>query len=494
MPEPGSGGSGSKARLKRPKPRTAKALLTALVALYILSHGYMVIQRHRHFNSHLFDLGVQDQVVWNTANGRWYQSSIEVNNYLGDHFQPLLALLSLFYLIRPSVYWLLMFQTFVLALGAIPVYRLANRHLGTAAGGLVFAIAYLAHPSIGNVNRFDFHWEVTVVPLFLAAIDAVETGRLKRAFASLLLATLGKEEIGLTTAAYGLQRVIRDRSRFGLFWLIAGTAFSLTALLVVIPAFRGGPADTLDRYAWLGSTPWQMIRTLLTRPGFIFENVAWGDVGRYFLHLLAPLAFLPLLAPLSLIPLLPSTVYNLLSSLPVQRTVFYQYIAPAVPFTIMAAIHGAKVVVKRLEGVSQSKTRTAVLAALLACAALGALKTSPLLQRENWSRLPNERAVYSALSLVPDNASVMTTDPYAPHLSHRGDLELFSDPEAVCATDVILFNLKDHRPKLSPTSDDYTYSDAQYAQGLKNAEECGFQELFSSEGVILLQRAAPSQP
>ncbi len=101
---------------------------------------------------------MQDQVVWNTAHGRWYASSIEVGNYMGDHSaarRPARPLLS----DRFSVYWLLAFQTVVLALGAVPVYRLAQRRLGVPVSDLLFCPALPALSSVGYVNRSDFHWE-----------------------------------------------------------------------------------------------------------------------------------------------------------------------------------------------------------------------------------------------------------------------------------------------------------------------------------------------
>jgi len=72
-------------------------VLVMAMLFYALVFFYFTAQRHAHFNSNGFDLGIQDQVVWNTAHGRWYQSSLEVTNYLGDHFKPLVALLAPFY-------------------------------------------------------------------------------------------------------------------------------------------------------------------------------------------------------------------------------------------------------------------------------------------------------------------------------------------------------------------------------------------------------------
>ena len=41
-----------------------------LVLLYIVTFTWLAILRHASFNSTSFDLGIYDQVVWNTLHGR----------------------------------------------------------------------------------------------------------------------------------------------------------------------------------------------------------------------------------------------------------------------------------------------------------------------------------------------------------------------------------------------------------------------------------------
>ena len=45
---------------------------------------------------HTLDIGLYDQIVWNTANGRWFEYSLApVRNFLGGHFSPVLLLFAL---------------------------------------------------------------------------------------------------------------------------------------------------------------------------------------------------------------------------------------------------------------------------------------------------------------------------------------------------------------------------------------------------------------
>jgi uncharacterized membrane protein len=442
--------------------RRARWLIVMSVLAYVLIFGWMVVQRHVRFNSAGYDLGIQDQVVWSTSRGYLYHTSVEVENYLGDHFQPLMAVLSPLYWLVPSVYWLLAFQTTVLALGAIPLFHLARRRFESTVAGLVFASVYLLYPAVGYINRFDFHWEATVIPLLLAAATLVDEARLGWASLCLALALFGKEEIGLTVAAFGLVTALRGRLKFGVIWGVVGMVFSVVALFVLIPLFRTVPSDTLNRYAWLGSNPVEMLTTLLTRPRLLLQKGVLSDGLFLGFQLFAPVAFLSLLGPEYMVVALPSIGYNLLSSFPPQHTAHYQYVAPTVPFVLIGAIEG----MARLQRWLARRVRVpyvgwGIWMGLLIFAARAAVVDSPLVDAgivpPAWTRLTNEAAVRAALTRVPPQASVFTTNHYAPHLSQRYVLHVFAYPgdvERLGAVDVAFFNLRDHRSVISSLSCD----------------------------------------
>lgn len=191
--------------------------------------------------------------------------------------------MSLLCLAVPSPYVLLAFQSFVLALGAWPLYVLALRKFDSPAIGLTIAFCALAYPPLGFLNRLDFHAEVIVVPLLIAAYERIDAHDLRKAGIFLGLALLGKENIGLSVAALALViAVYHNHWRFGFLWCIGGVAYSLVALFLIIPAFRGAPSDTLARYQWLGSTPIEMLWTLLSSPLFVLQNLGVGGTGPNF--------------------------------------------------------------------------------------------------------------------------------------------------------------------------------------------------------------------
>ncbi len=114
--------------------RHETAFAAALIAAYLLLLGTLAIFRHRTFHSFGFDLGLFDQVFWNTSQGRWFESTIShadsnPHSYLGDHWSPGYGLLVPLYLNYPRPETLLVIQTLCIGLGALPVYLLARLKL-----------------------------------------------------------------------------------------------------------------------------------------------------------------------------------------------------------------------------------------------------------------------------------------------------------------------------------------------------------------------------
>ena len=103
-------------------------LLLALVWAAVLS-SYAWL-RHVRLNSTTFDLGIKAQVIWNTWQGDWFASSIEVSHYLGDHVQLIFLLLAPLFALWEDVRVLLIVQSLLLAAGrAPPLPHRPARHL-----------------------------------------------------------------------------------------------------------------------------------------------------------------------------------------------------------------------------------------------------------------------------------------------------------------------------------------------------------------------------
>jgi uncharacterized membrane protein len=111
-----------------------------------------------------------DNTEWRRLILSYMQTFINLSgSFFGVHLSPILFLILPFYWIIPATETSLVLQSFIVALAAIPIYRLAKENAGGRIVGLVFALAYLMYPAIHFVNRYDFHVQV-FLPLFFSCI------------------------------------------------------------------------------------------------------------------------------------------------------------------------------------------------------------------------------------------------------------------------------------------------------------------------------------
>jgi uncharacterized membrane protein len=467
--------------------------------------GTFAIVRHERLNSSTYDLGIKDQVIWNTSRGRWFASSVEVGHYLGDHVQLIFLPVALLYRIWPSVHLLLGLQALGLASGALPLYVLVRSRFQRTGPALLFAAAYLLYPAVGFINRFDFHAVSLAVPLFLFAYWALDVRRLWLASLLALAALSLREEVGLTVAALALYAWwARGERAWGMAWATIGIAWSLVTLFVIIPAFRGTASDTLGRYEWLGASAPEMLYTLVTRPGFVIRHqfLASPLRWRFLLKLLLPVGFLSLFGPAVLAIGLPALAYNLLSDAPPQSSIYFQYLSPIIPFVFLAALEGMAWLGQRLADPQVQRRWRWTMMGLVSVGTLAAFALDnpftkpirePYFEIYAWEQRLDRGAFDRVAGLLPADASVSTMMAYGPHLAHRQELYVFYDKGARDAkvfrfpqTDYLLLNLDDMRWLVNQG---LFYPMIESAIGWH-----GYEALAFEGNVALLQKDAPPRP
>src|SRR3990167_3112960 len=125
--------------------RKNKFLYTSIL-IYCLIVGTVSVLRHYQFQTQAWDMGIFEQTMWNTVNGRVMQNSLEeIPNHLGVHMSPFLFLLIPFYVFFQSPYFLIIIQTLALGLGAIPLYFFAKEKLNNDRLVKVIILSYLLH-------------------------------------------------------------------------------------------------------------------------------------------------------------------------------------------------------------------------------------------------------------------------------------------------------------------------------------------------------------
>jgi uncharacterized membrane protein len=415
-------------------PRT---LLAFAVAAFGAGMGSLAALQHRAFTSGRFDLGNLTQAVWSTANGDFLQMTglrgAQISR-LGAHFDPIVAALAPLWWLWPDPVMLVTVQTIAVAAGALPVFLLARKHLGSEWAGLGFALVYLLYPPTQWLVVDDFHPVALAAPLLLAAIWFLDEGRLLPFTVVAGLACLTKEQVGLTVAMLGLWHALaHGRRRAGGVIAVAGAVVAIVAAAVVVPRYApGGGSPFADRYSAVGGSPLGILETSVTHPLRVLEAAFEHRDLSYLKHLVLPVLGLPLLAPLLAATALPELALNVLSSTRTQTSIHFHYTATAIPGLVAASVLGAAHLQRRRPSLGPGVVRLAVVASAVAGLLLGPLPV--------WRHVPfgetlatrdhvvdnRARVRERALRLIPDDAPVSATNTFGAHLSERR--RIFSFP------------------------------------------------------------------
>ncbi len=405
----------------------ARALLWAAMTAYAAGFSSLSILRHRAFNDGRYDLGNMVQTVWNTAHGHFLQMTSGDGRQisrLAAHFDPILAAFAPLWWIWPSPDMLLVVQAIVVALGALPVFWLAQKHLGSARAGLAFALVYLLYPATEWLTLNEFHPVALACPFLLFAFWYLDEDRLLpfAVFAALAMTT--KEEIGFAVAAMGVWYAARRRRRPGAGIAAVGVFVSALAIAVIVPHFNAGAESAFyGRYDAIGGSAGGIARTVVTHPWRILEEAFRGNDVHYLLHLVLPLALLFVLAPLALLIAVPELALNVLSATSTQTSIHFHYTAGAIPGLIVASVLGAAALARRYPALPVAAAAVAV--ALVANWKIGAV---PLwgdvpggedYQRNDWRVTAHDHIAERAVKLVPPHAVVSATNVLGAHLSAR---------------------------------------------------------------------------
>ena len=315
---------------------TVRLLLAVGITAYAAGFAALSVLRHEAFVTGRFDLGNMVQAVWSTAHGdplRMTSLHGDQISRLAAHVDPILVLFAPLWWLWPSPNMLLVVQAAVIALGAIPVFLLARKHLASSRAGLGFALAYLLYPATGWLTLNEFHPVALATPLLLFAFWYLDEDRLLPFAVFALAASACKEEIALVVAGFGIWYAVAHRSWVaGSAIALAGFAWAAVAIGVVIPHYNAGAeSDFYGRYSEVGGSASGILKTTFTHPLRIAEAALSGRDLHYLLDLVAPLAALSLLAPLVLVAALPELAINLLSSTTTQTSIHFHYTAGLIP-------------------------------------------------------------------------------------------------------------------------------------------------------------------
>ena len=447
-----------------------------LISLVVFAaYSVISISRYVRLDPGSWDLGIFTEYVKQFAHLQAPIVNIRGSgfNLLGDHFQPIVALIAPIFRLFPSPVTLLLAQALLIALSVIPVSRAATAKLGPAAGRVIGA-AYGFSWGLQQMIDFDFHEIAFAVPLLACSLSALLRGRTRACVLWALPLVFVKEDQGFTVAAIGAilliaagrtwRRAAAENSTAkdgtpedstpedstpedstpedstpedsaaaassirkadaGLFLVVWGIAWSLVEIVFIIPHF-----NVTHQYPyWFdgGSVVGAGHHSVVTLLGQVTQGYR-TKLDTTALILL-PVAFLALRSPIALAAV-PSLALRFISTNTNFWGTGWHYNATVMPIVFIAAIDGLARI--QAAGAAAGQARRMLVtaavrfspAAMLVIAVLLAFRfpLADLWNPQTYTIDQHVRAENAAMARVPDGATVEATLTMLAPLADRTD-------------------------------------------------------------------------
>jgi uncharacterized membrane protein len=403
-------------------------LLGVAVGLFIIYYTVASFFRYDHFYTGRYDLGNMTQVVWNTANGNFFQMThpdgVESVSRLAFHADFILILFAPFYFLWDSPKVLLLVQAVIAGMGAIFVYLIALKILKHKLLALLFAISYLLNPSVGWAVLFDFHPVVLATTFLLGAVYFLLEKRLLLWGVFALLAALTKEQVWFVVALFGPMLYFYTKKRvlgIGVFVVSIGIFYLL--LWHVIPGVASSQGHfALSYFSEGGSSPSDIVKQVLFSPGETLVKFTSSERLFYLHALFAPLGYLSLLSPFWLLFSAPDFALNLLSDKEELHHIYYHYTAIITVFVYLSGIYGVRVLRRYI------KNDLIFVGYLLFVTMYSVYTFGPLpaTLRPNtdmfYEQVPQSKELHRVLRTIPSEKSVAASNELGAQLSHRKNI------------------------------------------------------------------------
>ena len=394
-----------------------------LVGAYASYMSVKTVDIHRGLGTSAYDFGLYEQGIWLLSRFESPFVTLMGRNLFGDHSSFILLFLVPFYWFDPPTSFLLVVQSVVIALGAVPLFWYAKRRLQSGAAASVIALGYLIHPAVVWTNLENFHPDSFLGPLIALVLVAAAEKRWRIYWVAVVLTLLVKEDVAFVLVPIGVFVALRGDRRRGVLTACASIGVMAMMLLVVMRSFTGVAFRNSWRIPFGGVGGF--LRTAISRPWDVVTHLVSDTRPRYLWQVFAPLGFVAVLAPSALMTALGVVGVNLVSTFWYQYQVQYHYslvIVPCLAFATTEALFRLKL-----------EFRRSVVWFVALCSIVCAYFWVPLpltsVDYQSWSpSSPQVVATTEMFALIPPDASLAAYHPLTAQLARRREIYSFPNP------------------------------------------------------------------
>ncbi len=389
------------------RQRLATTPASAVVAGLTSTAAYLLfstLQWLRH-ESPSWDLGIFTQILQRYAAFEAPIVHIKGTGYniMGDHFHPILALLTPIFAVFPSAYTLMVLQAILLGISAFFV-ALAARHLAGPATGWLIGLAHAFGWGVQAAAAVQFHEVAVGAPILAIGLWLLVRERWVAATVWLGLLVFVKEDLGMTVFVFGALVAWRSgRWLLGGGLALWGIVWFFVTLRVILPAFNIRDQYDYGHLLDLGA--------VLANPFGTAGEILTNEQKMLTVFMLLASTMLLLVRSNLALALLPTLAWRFLSTLHGHWGPTWHYSLMLMPIAFVAAAEGARLLAASKHPVLRG-WGTAGPAMMLGFA-IAVMPQQPLAQLTKATTWqvdgPRQQAADKLLDLVP-RGSVVSSD------------------------------------------------------------------------------------
>jgi len=423
------------------------------VATYSAFFTCYLTMKHYAFRTLMFDLGLYDHWFWTAFKSGPAAAGIPHNSLT-------LYILLPFYALYPSPVTLIVLQSIIVPLAAIPLYLLARLQLKDRMLALLVTALFLLYPPLHGLSQFDFHVEMFLPPLALTALYYLHMERWRQYIVASIIMLATMEYAAYIVLMMGVYQIIVYRKNLKLIKMkpVSRLKFSfaknmLTGLVIVMLALAYFGASTI-----LSNMRLSVGNPMPGEGAFNLKNleVMKEMKASYVCKIFGPVAFLPLLSPAPLLMALPWLVHITFTTEPEYLKIFNQYSAFTAPFIFAGLISAFKKIGSR-------KVKVA-LAVILIAATIYFIMSTDEVAVSPWPNVgERERLLNELVQQIPSDAGVLTQNNIASHLTEREKIFMWPagapgfGPKNLEDVDYILIDKSQYHYFYAPVPAGYPY-------------------------------------
>lgn len=410
-------------------------LLAFVMAVVFTSVLFWINNRHYlAYDLHGPDVAPFYQGMWHTLRGKIMFTTLnEDRSVLSYHFTPYFVLISPLLLLWEDVRIFFLVQIIGFAIAGLLLYWLVWRNRPKIAP--LFLLAFFLNPSLHQIAFNELRRVTLAVPYIVLTLVALHLERRWLMLVALILALSCKENVSVFVFMVGVYLLIFERDwRWGAPIALLGLGSAVLIPTVVIPALTPPdvPYGGLSEFAYLGSTPSEIVTTALRDPGRVlahsFDREALNALWKLFL----PLGlFLPILAPRWFIIGLPMLGLLLVSGNPRLHQLQDWYPATILPIFYFAI---GLALTRHSQKVASLLSGWLLITTVIGYLLYSFMPFGGASQFARYERTAHHDLIETILQQLPPEAIVATQTGFQPHLANRPRLYTYpwyNDQQAV---------------------------------------------------------------